>query len=200
MTFGADVPRRLHQYTSTLTYHIGVKPITCENDALDQTDYLPRFLAIITHPSLLTCTYRVNHFSEKEAPEGGKRTSTSSLIILYHHVPLPSHPHSLTLSDDEDEDVSKSEYYAHYYVHMHSPSSLHLFSSTTSLIGHFGVEIFRIIQNFPNLVALLSNLKLFFQKNSHRMKANSTKLSPFPLQFGVILKPLPFHFAPPLTF
>lgn len=121
--------------------------------------------------------------------KGGKRTSTSSLIILYHLVPLPSHHHSLTLSDDEDEDVSKSEYHATYHAHNASPSPLHPSFAAISQTLQFGLEKIHIIQNFPNLLGLLTNLDDFFQKISHRMKANSTKLSPFPLQFGVILKP-----------
>ena len=85
--------------------------------------------------------------------------------------------------------MPKSEYSARYHMHNDSPSPLHPFSSTTSQILQFGLKNFRIIQNFPNLLALLSNLDDFFQKILHRMKVNSTKLSPFPLQFGVILKP-----------
>lgn len=65
------------------------------------------------------------------------------------------------LSGDEDEDVPKSEYPADYYLHTHPVHSLHPSFAVTSLIGLFGVEIFRIIQNFPNLVALLSNLDDF---------------------------------------
>ena len=83
------------------------------------------------------------------------------MTILYHLVPLRCRSHSLTLSDDEDEDVPKSEYSAHYYVHMHSPSPLHPSFAATSLIGHFGVEKIHIIQNFPNLLALLTNLDDF---------------------------------------
>lgn len=65
------------------------------------------------------------------------------------------------VSDDEDQHLLKSEYPARYHMHNDSPPPLHPSFAATSLIGHFGVENFRIIQNFPNLLALLSNLKLF---------------------------------------
>ena len=93
------------------------------------------------------------------------------------------------LSDDEDQHRLKSWYYATYHAHNASPSPLHPSFAATSQTLQFGLEKIHIIQNFPNLLALLSNLDDFFQKILHRMKANSTKLSPFPLQFGVILKP-----------
>ena len=113
----------------------------------------------------------------------------SPTIILCHLVHSPSHPHSLTLPDDEDHNMPKSEYHATYHAHNASPSPLHPSFAATSQTLQFGLEKIQIIQNFPNLLALLSNLDDFFQKILHRMKANSTKLSPFPLQFGVILKP-----------
>ena len=100
------------------------------------------------------------------------------------------------VSDDENEDVPKSEYCADYHLHTHPVHSFGPLSSTTSLIGRFGVEIFRIIQNFPNLLALLSNLKLFRRKISHRNTVASTKMWPFPLRIGVILKPLQEEIAP----
>ena len=108
----------------------------------------------------------------------------------------PSHPHSLTLSDDENEDVPKSEYSARYHMHNDSPPSFRPSFAATSLTGHFGTEIFRIIQNFPNLLALLSNLDDFRQKISHRNTVASTKMWPFPLRIGVILKPLQEEIAP----
>ena len=130
----------------------------------------------------------------------GKRTSTLCTTILYHLVPLRCRSHSLTLPDDEDHNMLKSEYPARYHLYTHPVHSLHPSFAATSQTLQFGLKNFRIIQNFPNLLALLSNLDDFFQKILHRMKVNSTKLSPFPLQFGVILKPLGFHFAPPLRF
>lgn len=65
------------------------------------------------------------------------------------------------LSDDEDEDVSKSEYPARYHMHNDSPPPLHPSFAATSLIGHFLAKIFRIVQNFPDLLALLTNLDDF---------------------------------------
>ena len=65
------------------------------------------------------------------------------------------------VSDDEDHNMLKSEYHATYHVHNDFPSPLHPFSSTTSQTLQFGLEKIHIIQNFPNLLALLSNLKLF---------------------------------------
>ena len=65
------------------------------------------------------------------------------------------------LSDDEDEDVPKSEYPARYHLHTHPVHSLHPSFAATSQTLQFVVEKIHIIQNFPNLLALLSNLKLF---------------------------------------
>lgn len=65
------------------------------------------------------------------------------------------------VSDDEDEDVPKSEYSAHYYVHNDSPLSLYPSFAATSQTLQFELEKIHIIHNFPDLLALLSNLKLF---------------------------------------
>ena len=112
MTFWADVPRRLHQPPQPFTYHIGAEMKTHENDAHNLLDYLPPSRVFLTHPSLLTCTYRVNHFSEKEAPEGGKLLLIQWVTILYYLVPLRCHSHHHHLSDDEDQGVLKIVYYA----------------------------------------------------------------------------------------
>ena len=65
------------------------------------------------------------------------------------------------LSGDEDEDVPKSEYSARYHLYTHPVHSLHPSFAATSQTLQFGLEKIHIIQNFPNLLALLSNLKLF---------------------------------------
>lgn len=65
------------------------------------------------------------------------------------------------LSDDEDQHLLKSEYPARYHLHTHPVHLLHPSLAATSQTLQFVVEKIRIIQNFPNLVALLSNLKLF---------------------------------------
>ena len=65
------------------------------------------------------------------------------------------------LSDDEDQHLLKSEYHADYYLHTHPVHLLHPSFAATSLIGHFLVKIFRIVQNFPDLLALLTNLDDF---------------------------------------
>lgn len=65
------------------------------------------------------------------------------------------------LSDDEDQHLLKSEYPARYYLHTHPVHSLHPSFAVTSLTLQFTVEKIRIIQNFPNLVALLTNLDDF---------------------------------------
>lgn len=157
---------------------------------------LASFSLIHRYSHALMYIYRVNHFSEKEAPEGGKCTSTSSMIILYHLAHSPSHPHLLTLSDDATHNLLKSWYYADYYLHTHP---VHLFRpsfAATSQTLQFMVDKIHIVQNFPNLVALLTNLDDFFQKISHRNTVASTKMWPFPLRIGVILKPLQEEIAP----
>lgn len=65
------------------------------------------------------------------------------------------------LSGDEDEDVPKSEYPADYYLHTHPVHSLHPSFAATSQTLQFTVEKIRIIQNFPNLLGLLTNLDDF---------------------------------------
>lgn len=58
MTFGADAPNHPPQPPQPFTYHIGAEMKTHENDAHNLVDYLPPFLAIITHPSL---THHYSH-------------------------------------------------------------------------------------------------------------------------------------------
>lgn len=65
------------------------------------------------------------------------------------------------LSDDEDHNLLKSEYSARYHMHSDSPPPLHPSFAATSLTLQFTVEKIRIIQNFPNLLALLTNLDDF---------------------------------------
>lgn len=69
------------------------------------------------------------------------------------------------LSDDEDHNLLKSEYSADYYLHTHPVHSLRPSFAATSQTLQFGLEKIHIVQNFPNLLALLTNLDDFFQKN-----------------------------------
>lgn len=83
------------------------------------------------------------------------------VTILCHLAHSPSHPHSLTLSDDENEDVSKSEYYADYYLHTHPVHLLRPSFAAISQTLQFMVDKIHIVQNFPDLLALLTNLDDF---------------------------------------
>lgn len=65
------------------------------------------------------------------------------------------------VSDDEDHNLLKSEYSADYYLHTHPVHSLHPSFAATSQTLQFTVEKIRIIQNFPNLLGLLTNLDDF---------------------------------------
>lgn len=69
------------------------------------------------------------------------------------------------LSDDEDHNLLKSEYYADYYLHTHPVHLLRPSFAATSQTLQFMVDKIQIIQNFPDLLALLTNLDDFFQKN-----------------------------------
>lgn len=69
------------------------------------------------------------------------------------------------LSDDEDQHLLKSEYHADYYLHTHPVHLLHPSFAATSQTLQFMVDKIHIVQNFPDLLALLTNLDDFFQKN-----------------------------------
>ena len=99
MTFGADVPSHLHQPPQAYDCYIGVKPISCRNDALDQTDYLPPFLAIITHPSLLTYTY-VHVPSESLFRERSTGRGEMHIYAMYDNL-MSSRPLPITPMNDQ---------------------------------------------------------------------------------------------------
>ena len=65
------------------------------------------------------------------------------------------------LSDDEDQHLLKSEYYADYYLHTHPVHLLRPSFAATSLTLQFMVDKIHIVQNFPDLLALLTNLDDF---------------------------------------
>ena len=65
------------------------------------------------------------------------------------------------LSDDEDHNLLKSEYPARYHLYTHPVHLLHPSFAATSQTLQFMVDKIHIVQNFPNLLALLTNLDDF---------------------------------------